>query len=575
MADETVFDTPHAEAWPHDPLRPADEVMRLERMGAAHQTRISFMRTVIRRMAREDWRIACQRFDIGADETGEAVYTIETPAGLYSFVVFAAEIDPENRTDRVIAEQWDYTFTLIEGEPTAGEMAHLRVQVPKQEGARMSARHLVLSRANKSGRLFSHVVDALAEGRQPDLDHVALVGYLMRTTAVYGNGKFGLADYARLADTAFAQPFSAQMLTVYMARLFSLDLVEHLAALRSPEEAAPLSRGMRRAFGVGNATGLGMAAFLIGHPRVIHTWALARETALARVKADAEPDHARIARFHDLLERAIAHVAEWRTDDTGQQERVTVLKQDLCDLQETAAATLAGPYPWRALARTAEERFHLETQEMLNSLMIELYPERVDALEDWLAADETQRLQPRMVLRDLMQLIEERYGWALREDYARPEASALFWYRSEVKEEPRLGRRSVDPGDDREMTIAIGREVVRLYDGLRDLDADALEQTTAEALLRHPEWRGIVRRVQSLADAPYSEVRDNLVDSDCVPIDLLRFKLAFFGASKFDPKSDRWTRITMFQGAPLPEDFREAGFDADDWAFPVLTRMVP
>jgi hypothetical protein len=165
MADETVFDTPHAEAWPHDPLRPADEVMRLERMGAAHQTRISFMRTLIRRMAHETWRIACQRFDIGADETGEAVYTIETPAGLYSFVVFAAEIDPENRTDRVIAEQWDYTFTLVEGEPTAGEMAHLRVQVPKQENARMSARHLVLSRANKSGRLFGHVVDALAEGR--------------------------------------------------------------------------------------------------------------------------------------------------------------------------------------------------------------------------------------------------------------------------------------------------------------------------------------------------------------------------------------------------------------------------
>ena len=41
-----------------------------------------------------------------------------------------------------------------------------------------------------------------------------------------------------------------------------------------------------------------------------------------------------------------------------------------------------------------------------------------------------------------------------------------------------------------------------------------------------------------------------LIGRDCRPIDMLRFKLAFFGASKFDPRSDRWTRINLFQGAP-------------------------
>lgn len=439
----------------------------------------------------------------------------------------------------------------------------------------MSSHHLVLSRGNKSGRLFGHVVDALAEGRQPNLDHVAAVGYLLRTTAVYGNGKFGLADYARLADTVFAQPFSAQMLTVYLARLFSLDLVEYLAALRNPRGAAKLTRGMRRAFGVGNATGLGMAAFLIGHPRVIHSWALARETALARVKADAEPGKERVARFEALLERAAAHIEEWRTEDTRQQARIATLKQDLAALRAEAPGLLALPHPWRALSELAEQRFDLETQELLNSLMMEVYPERVDHLEDSLAADETQRLEPRMPLKELLEQVKARYGWAIREDYARPEATALFWYRSEVKEEPRLGRRDVDPGDDREMTIAIGREAARLHEALRELDSEALEQTTAEFLLRHPEWRGIVRRIQSLADAPYSEVRDNLLDSGCVPIDLLRFKLAFFGASKFDPKSDRWIRITMFQGAPLPEDLGDGDLDPDDWAFPVLSRMAP
>jgi hypothetical protein len=39
-----------------------------------------------------------------------------------------------------------------------------------------------------------------------------------------------------------------------------------------------------------------------------------------------------------------------------------------------------------------------------------------------------------------------------------------------------------------------------------------------------------------------------------MPIDMLRLKLSFFGALKFDPRSDKWLRICMFQGAPLPNE---------------------
>jgi len=38
------------------------------------------------------------------------------------------------------------------------------------------------------------------------------------------------------------------------------------------------------------------------------------------------------------------------------------------------------------------------------------------------------------------------------------------------------------------------------------------------------------------------------------------------GAAKFDPKSDRWTRITLYQGAPVIEELADP--QADDWAFP-------
>ena len=86
--------------------------------------------------------------------------------------------------------------------------------VPKQEAGRCGAGELVLSRANKSVRLFGHVVDCLAHGWQPPMEDIVRVGYLMRTTAVYGNGKFGLSDLVNtFAGGLFRRPFEAEMLT--------------------------------------------------------------------------------------------------------------------------------------------------------------------------------------------------------------------------------------------------------------------------------------------------------------------------------------------------------------------------
>ena len=49
-------------------LRPPGEVMRLSRLGRFHPTRLSFARTLIRRMAREGWRIETALRDL--DEEG-------------------------------------------------------------------------------------------------------------------------------------------------------------------------------------------------------------------------------------------------------------------------------------------------------------------------------------------------------------------------------------------------------------------------------------------------------------------------------------------------------------------------
>ena len=61
-------------------------------------------------------------------------------------------------------------------------------------------KELTLSRANKSIRIFNHVVESLSKGVQPNLDLIEKVGYLYRTTAVYGSGKFGLADRFRIKN---------------------------------------------------------------------------------------------------------------------------------------------------------------------------------------------------------------------------------------------------------------------------------------------------------------------------------------------------------------------------------------
>jgi len=542
---------------PQAPLRPPSEVMRLARMGSAFATRLSFMRVLIRELMTGGWTISRPRFDLDPEGYGTAVYRVVKPGRSYSLVAFSHYLAPEDRTDRVIATQWDATFALCDGEPSEADIERLRANVPKQEAGRLSASELVLCRANRSLRLFDHVVERLSQGRQPDPDLLRSVGYLMRTTAVYGNGKFGLADRFRIAGRPeLAGPFQAEMLAVYLVRLFTLDLVEHVACQRSPAAFVPLAPRYRRYLGIGNATGLGMAPFLMTHPALIHNWFLARETALARARAAMDFD---AARFAALLARARRHVAEWRVDDVRQARRIAALESDIEALAAQDFAAAEDVWLW------ASGHLGLEAQELTASLLIELYPALVDNLAAGMAAVETVTLDGAMRCGELLRLIGDLYGWALTVDGSDPGQRALFWYVSEEKLEPRLGRRSNEPGAELERPFAVAFDI-------QSLRADLLTAppggSLAEFLMHHPQHRHAARRIQTVAAHPYGEIRDNLVGRDCLPIDILRCKLAFFGAVKFDPKSDRWTRIAMYQGAPLPEDL--ANPSADDWAFPVL-----
>ncbi len=553
-------------AIPQAPLRPAETVMRARRLGSFHPTRLSFSRSLIRRMGRERWRFRRTVCELDSRGFGRMVYEIETPGGLISFAAFSNDLAPEERTDRVIAEKWDAAFALSAGRLGGAALDRLAATAPKQEAARFSAGEFVLSRANKSVRLFDQVARCLAEGRQPNLAEVVKVGYLMRTTAVYGNGKFGLADLPRVwRDGIFSLPYEAEMLMVYMIRRFSFDLIEHVARQTNPN-AVPLSGETKRALGIGNATGLGMAPFLVGHPALFNNWILARETALARVRAVAKATAQKAARYAVLLDRAIGHAGEWTTDDEGQMARIAGLRIELAALRARMPGSVSASRPWDRLVREAEAG-SLEFSELVNSLVIELYPELVDDLERTTGSPESETIDAAMTLAGLQGLIESRYGWALKTDYAPEPARHFFWYRSAEKDEPRLGERFNEPGAALELPIGIGLMVQALHRDLAALPAaERGQMSVGEYLLGHPRRRGIVRRVQSLAHLPYAEIHDNLLGHECLPVDMLRCKLSIFGAAKFDPKSDRWTRITLFQGAPEIEELAAPG--ADDWAFP-------
>jgi hypothetical protein len=548
------------------PLRSPDDVMRLPVMGASHQTRLSFMRILLRRMARERWQVTRAAWDVDRRGVGTAVYRAAGPRRAYSLVAFGHDLPAAMRTDRVIATAWDATFALFDGEPSQADLERLRANVPVQEAGRITARELTLARANRSVRLFDHVVAQLAAGRQPEWDTVRQVGYLMRTTAVYGSGKFGACDYEAISEREeFASPFQAEMLSVYLIREFTLDLVEHMARARDPRTAVALAPRTRRAFGIGNSTGLGLAPFLVSHPAVTAQWVTARETGIAAVRALPTASPAERDLFLDRLARSRAGVAGWITDDTRQQARIAALAADLARVAVDAPALLAGGRPWDALYRHADARLTLEGRELVAALMLEPYPDLVDPLEALYRTDEAGvfRIDGSWTVAAMRAAIARDYGFALGIDLDDPRQTARFWYVSQEKLEPRLGERVTEDGAALELPLGVARDV-QLLD--RALAQEADTSLLADVLLRRPEHRHAARRVQITARLPYAEIRDNLLGADMVPLDLLRFKLAVFGATRFDPRSDRWLRITMFQDAPCAAEL--GAMTHDDWVFP-------
>lgn len=545
-------------------LRTAAVVMDAERLGAMHQTRVSFVRTLLRKIDREQWTLSTHIWDLDKHGYGKVIYRLHTPEHLYHLVVFCNELADDERNDRVIAQKWDVTFGLVYGEISQELLDNLQSNVPLQEAGRNSNMVMVLARANKSVRVFDHIVSALADGKQPDLDVLAQVGYILRTTAVYGNGKFGIYDFKPLDHSQdFNQSFRAQMCAVYLLREFSLDWVDYLAKQKGGSKAVALHPEIKRYLGIGNATGLGMAPYLINHPCIVDQWLTTREEALqATLVCDIEVK--KVEYFASLLKRAIQHFTEIVTINEQQIALNEGVVTELTSLQSKLRTTIEDYTTWAEFLQ-AHDDLSVESQEVIISCLMELYPERIDAFQEKVNADETLSLPKGKVIEDLLEVLKARYQWAIDIDFNEPDNSYWFWYRSVDKEEPRMGVRGQELGADRELSLDIARQVNQLHLALKQADP---QQLISEFILNKPKYRSIARRVWTMGHKKMGDIQMNVLQKETLPIHLLRCKLSMFGATKFDPRSDRWVRVTLFQGAPL---FAEV--HSDEWLFPLLPTL--
>jgi len=537
-------------------LRDPNTIMKLSRLGSFHQSKLSFLRSFLNEF--KDWDYSRDLFNLDKDGYGEAVYSFKKGNRVYSLVCFANQIKDEERSDRVIATKWDAAFTLHDGVPSKGDIERLKNEVPKQEVGRLSFKELTLSRANKSVRVFNHVVDSLSEGKQPDLELLSKVGYLYRTTAVYGSGKFGLADRFRIKNREEINgPFRLEMMLVYLVRQFTFDQVNHVAHHKNPKTAVKLDKQICKNLGIGNSTGLGMAPFIVNHPTLLNNWILSRETALKKIREIKDVQEKDAKLFIDCVKKSLTNITSWNTDSEYQQNKIKSLLKNIRNFIDYIENNFdfKTEYPFNKIYLWLEQNVCEECIEYVVSIMMEPYNNIIEPLVSNMSSDEDKyfNIPTNRTINELKEIIEKKYPNILDINFDQKESQQNFWFISKNKEEPRLADRFEEHGSELEQPLAIARDIKKLYEKILSENENL---TIAQFLSSNSELRHVIRRAFIVEKFPYSEIQDNTIGKDIIPIDMLRLKLSFFGALKFDPRSDKWLRICMFQGAPLPTELK-------------------
>ena len=546
-------------------------VMAPEELGTARQTRHSFSRALVRHAVRNGWQVNRRKWDLDEKGKGTAIYSVNFGNEVVELVIFSHVIDEEMRNDRVIAQDWDVTAALVLGHVTDDHLLQLSENVRKQEDGRADSKTLIWSRANRSQRFFTYIVECLMAGKQPESQKMSESAYILRSTAFYGNGKFGMKDFDGLGgDHPLATPYRMQMLAAWLMRDFGSDLVNHCAKANS-DSAASLDPNWRRYLGLGNATGLGMVPYPIRHPQVLDAWVALRELPLTNALQQSwAPDSAELQRLIQLLNRAKTYFAEKVKLETAPYPSGPILSGKLekilnCALEFQLNSTMLNQpvtLPGKRLHEIALAD-SIELRQIVDSILIELDGSLDDEIEQILICTDRTYLEPDMDIEVLKNMVESVYGWVNNFNFENKKETSKFWFYSQNNQEPRRGLRKRGNSPVTEHPVGVASDVWKLK---KDLAICVPGEKVGAFIASHPEHWGIIERIQSVSNLPYAEAHINPLAEDFVPLDLQRFQLAIYGMENFNPQSTDWLRVTLYQGAPIVSDLLNKE-SKDDWLF--------
>lgn len=546
--------------------RPAAIVMRPERMGACFPGALSFAHTLFDKFAARPWALERQRIDLDAEGRGEVLYRLSDGRTVLHFMVMSNSYSSDSKADRSYNMNWDATAALCEGEWSPEREDFLRREIPKQRFGRLDHQTLAYTRGNRSGRVFDHVVESLAAGRQPDSTLLTPIGYIFRTTGFTANGFIGMRSYLGMEDDhLLAGPYHAQMCSAFLLREYVSDLVDAMAAARNPA-AAKLSPAMRRYLGIGNSAGLGLTQFICNHPRMVHLWTRKREEALAEIRRQTVTggDPA-LRHFHELVARAQRFFREDPRDGNDVFLPYGVISQQMGEVLAWLDTTGAPSDLWLQVAAWAEANLHFETIEALNVIFLELYPAITRSHSHGLTVDEDLDCDPAASIGDLRALIDRDYAWMQTLFATIAQEAPRFWYMStEAPYEPRRGYRGPLPEYEFESHMDAPLRFGQLQAALADTPDD---ESLAAFLLARPDLRNIVNRLWTLRDEDYANIRESSLSNGHETFDSTRFMLSHYGMDKLDAIRPRSVRGVLLQGAPIGEDL--AAQRPGSWPFPL------
>ena len=261
--------------------------------------------------------------------------------------------------------------------------------------------------------------------------------------------------------------------------------------------------------------------------------------------------------FKNCVKNSVKNITSWNTESEYQQNKIKLLLKDVRKFLHflDEQFDFQKEYPFNELYLWLEKETCDECIEYIASMMLEPFDYIVKPLVNQMSSEEDEyfTIPTDRNVEDLRNIIEKRYPDILKINFTKKENNKNFWFISKNKEEPRYADRFEETGSNLEQPLAIARDIKKLHSQLM-VSKNSL--TIDKFLAQNNDLRHVVRRAFIIEKFPYSEIQDNTIGKNVIPIDMLRLKLSFFGALKFDPRSDKWLRICMFQGAPLPNELK-------------------